>query len=162
MAAVDYFLKIDGIDGESTDAKHKNEIDVESWSWGASNGSSMGYGGGGGTGKVSMEAFHFVMKVNKATPKLILHCCDGKHIKSALLTVREAGGKQQEYLKFKFTDLMIVSYSTGGSGGSDIKPMDTISFNYSKIEVEYAEQKADGSLGSPVTAGWNLKENVKV
>ena len=34
MAAVDYFLKFDGIKGESADVKHKDEIDVESWSWG--------------------------------------------------------------------------------------------------------------------------------
>ena len=36
MAAFDYFLKLDGIPGESTDAKHKGEIDVLSWSWGES------------------------------------------------------------------------------------------------------------------------------
>ena len=33
-AAVDYFLKIDGIDGESTDDKHKGEIQLESYSFG--------------------------------------------------------------------------------------------------------------------------------
>ena len=72
MAAVDYFLKIDGIEGESQDHKHKNEIDVESWSWGETNSGTHAGGGGGGAGKVQMQDFHFVMKVNKATPKLML------------------------------------------------------------------------------------------
>jgi type VI secretion system secreted protein Hcp len=77
MAAVDYFLKIDGIDGESQDAKHKNEIDLESFSWGATQGGTMAFGGGGGAGKVQMQDFHFVMRVNKASPKLFLACANG-------------------------------------------------------------------------------------
>jgi len=80
MAAVDYFLKVDGIEGESKDDKHKGEIDLESWSWGASQAGTSPGGGGGGAGKVSMQDFHFVMKVNKATPKLILACAKGDHI----------------------------------------------------------------------------------
>ena len=70
MAAVDYFLKIDGIPGESTDSKHKNEIDIESWAWGQTNSGSHAYGGGGGAGKVAMQDFNFTMKVNKASPEL--------------------------------------------------------------------------------------------
>lgn len=68
MAAVDYFLKIDGIPGESTDSKHKNEIDIESWSWGQVNSGSHAGGGGGGAGKVSMQDYNFTMRVNKASP----------------------------------------------------------------------------------------------
>ena len=34
MAIADYFLKVDGVEGEAPDSKHKNEIDVQSWSWG--------------------------------------------------------------------------------------------------------------------------------
>jgi type VI secretion system secreted protein Hcp len=159
MAQVDYFLKIEGIPGESQDAKHKDEIDVLSWSWGATNSGTMSYGGGGGAGKVSANDFHFTMKVNKATPKLMQHVCNGKHIASAILTCREAGEKQQEYLKVKFTDLIISSYQTGGSGGSDIKPTDSISFNFAKLEFSYAPQNKDGSLGGPVETSWNFKEN---
>src|SRR5438128_11888840 len=132
MAAVDYFLKLKGIDGESADAKHKGEIDVESWSWGESQSGTGHFGGGSGAGKVQMQDFHFVMKVNKASPKLLLACATGQHIKEATLTCRKAGKDQQEYLKFKFNDLLISSYQTGGSGHSDVVPTDQISFNYSK------------------------------
>jgi type VI secretion system secreted protein Hcp len=161
MAAVDYFLKIDGIDGESTDAKHKGEIDVESWSWGESNSGTHAGGGGGGAGKVSMQDFHFVMKVNKASPKLMLSCANGAHIKSAILTCRKAGGEQQEYMKITFSDLLVSSFQTGGSSGS-VVPVDQISVNFSKIEVEYKPQKPDGSLDAPVKAGYDLKLNKKV
>lgn len=156
--AVDYFLKIDGIPGESEDAKHKNEIDLESWSWGETNSGTHAGGGGGGAGKVSMNDFNFVMHVNKASPKLFLACASGQHIKEALLTCRKAGKEQQEYLKIKFSDLLVASYQTGGSSG-EVVPAEQIALNFSKIEVSYAPQKADGSLDAPVVHNWNLKEN---
>jgi type VI secretion system secreted protein Hcp len=158
MASVDYFLKIEGIEGEATDAKHANEIDLMSWSWGESNSGSHGTGGGGGAGKVAMSDFSFTMRVNKASPKLFLQCATGNHIKSALLTCRKAGKDQQEYLKISFTDLLISSYQTGGSHG-DVVPVDQIAFNFAKIELTYAPQKPDGSLGSPVIAYYNVETN---
>ena len=162
MSTTDFFLKIDGIDGESADGKHKGEIDLLSWSWGETQSGAHAAGGGGGAGKVSMQDFHFTMIVNKATPKLIQACAGGDHIKSAILTCRKAGGQQEEYLKYTFSDLIISSYQTGGSSGSGVVPTEQISFNYAKMEVEYKEQKADGTLGGPVKAGWDLKKNEKV
>jgi len=160
MAAVDYFLKLDGIDGESSDSKHKNEIELESWSWGETNRGSHSHGGGGGAGKVSMQDFNFVMKHNKSSPKLFLACATGEHIKKALLTCRKAGKEQQEYLVIKFDDLLVSGYQTGGSSG-DVVPMDQISLNFTKILFEYKVQNPDGSLGAAATAGYNLKENKK-
>jgi type VI secretion system secreted protein Hcp len=159
MAAVDYFLEIDGIKGESSDSKHKEQIDLESWSWGETNSGTHAGGGGGGAGKVVMQDFSFVMKVNKASPKLFLACATGQHIKKAQLTCRKAGKEQQEYLKIKFEELLISSYQTGGSSG-DVVPTESISFNFSKIEVSYAAQKPDGTLESPLVHTYDLKQNV--
>src|ERR1051326_5587030 len=105
MAAVDYFLTLDGIDGESADAKHKNEIDILSWSWGEEQTGHGHIATGSGAGKVAMQDFHFVMHVNKASPKLMLACASGQHIKKGELTVRKAGGDQQEYYKWTFSDV---------------------------------------------------------
>lgn len=159
--AADFFLKIEGVEGESTDDKHKNEIDVESWSWGETQSGTSSGGGGGGAGKVSMQDFHFVMRVNKASPKLMLSCATGDHIKGAVLTCRKAGGEQQEYMKITMSDLLVSSYQTGGSAG-DVVPVDQISLNFAKIEYEYKQQKPDGSLDSPVKVGYDLKLNKKV
>ncbi len=158
MAAADYFLKIEGIKGEATADGHKAEIDVESWSWGETNSGSHVGGGGGGAGKVSMQDFHFVMKTNKASPEIFLACANGKHISDALLVCRKAGGKQEEYLKIKFSDLLVSSYQIGGSGGSDILPMDQVSLNFAKIEFSYASQKDKGGLDSPLVKKYDLKE----
>jgi type VI secretion system secreted protein Hcp len=158
--AIDYFLEIDGIKGESPDGKHKDKIQLESWSWGATQSGSSDAGGGGGAGKVNMQDFSFAMRMNKASPLLFLSCANGKHIAKAQLICRKAGEKQQEYLKVHFEDLLISSYQTGGAAGQEI-PIDSISFNFAKIKFEYAPQDAKGALGTPVIHGWDLKQNQK-
>jgi type VI secretion system secreted protein Hcp len=162
MAAVDYFLKIDGIDGESTDDKHKKEIDIESWSWGAKNIGSAGKGGGLGAGKVQMDDFSFVMKHNAASNQLMLACSGGDHIKKAVFVARKQGGTQLEYLKITLSDVMISSYHTGASSGGDSIPTDQFSINFSKIEHSYQTQKPDGTGAGLTTKGWDLAANKKV
>jgi type VI secretion system secreted protein Hcp len=158
VAAVDYFLKIDGIAGESQDSKHKGEIELESFSWGATQ--ELRPGAGGGAGKVQMQDFHFVMTVNKASPKLFLACATGQHLKNATLVARKAGKAQQEFLLYKFTDVLISSYQTGGT--AEVLPIDQVAFNFAKIEIELRPQKADGTLGPPEKGGWDVKKNKPV
>jgi type VI secretion system secreted protein Hcp len=143
MAAVDYFLKLDGIEGESADHKHKSEIELQSWSFGATQGGIGSTSGGLGAGKVSVSDFNFVMHANKASPKLFLACCTGEHIKKAQLTCRKAGKEQQEFLKWEFTEVMVSSYQTGGSHEN---PTESISLHFNKVKISYAPQKADGTL----------------
>jgi type VI secretion system secreted protein Hcp len=159
--AIDYFLQINGIEGESTDAKHKGWLDVDSWSWGETQTAAAGPGGGGGgAGKVSLQDFHFVTRVSKASPKLFLACASGQHFKEAKLVGRKAGKDQQEFLTWTFSDVLVSSYQTGGSEAGDL-PIDQASLNFAKIRVDYRPQKADGSLDAPITAGWDRKANTK-
>jgi type VI secretion system secreted protein Hcp len=162
--AFDAFLKIDSIPGESKDSKHKDEIEVFSFSWGESNPAIISSGGGGSTsGKVSMQDFHFVAATQKSSPTLFLACATGEHIKEATLTLRKAGGEQIEYLKYKLSDLLISSFNIGGAqDGGDSVPTESFSLNFAKIEVEYATQRADGTLDAPVKAGYDLALQKKV
>jgi type VI secretion system secreted protein Hcp len=169
MANVDYFLKLDGIDGESMDSKHKNEIDVMSFNWGAKQTGTSYQGGGSGAGKVQMSDFHFTMTTNKASPKLLLNCANGAAIKSAILTCRKAGKDQQEYYKITMTDLLVSSHNVAGgyhksaiAGAVELPvPTDEISLNYSTISFSYSAQKPDGTLDGAITAGWDLKQNMQ-
>ena len=154
------FLKVDGVEGESKDAKHKGEIDVESFSFGASNEGSTGGGGGGGAGKVSMHDFSFTTRASKASPKLFLACASGQHIKTALLTVRKPGGQQQNFLKITLNDVLVSGYAEAGAEATDV-PTDQVTMNFSKIQFSYTGQRPDGSPDAPVTVGWDLKTNTK-
>lgn len=153
-----------GIKGESKEKGFEDQIQVMSWSWGASNQGSSVHGGGMGAGKVSMQDFHFTMQMCKASPELMLHCATGHHIPEAMLTARKAGQKseQQKFLQIKFYDLLISSYQTGGTDGGTGLPVESISFNYSKIEQEYFEQDAKGVTKTAGKAGYDLKKNTKV
>lgn len=154
--AVDVFLKIKGIEGESADATHKNQIDVLSYSWGVSQTGTMSYGGGGGAGKANFGDFNFMMRMNKATPKLMHACATGEHIPDAILSCRKAGGKQEDYMVYKFYDLLISSYQTSASSE---EPTESISFNYSKMEMLYKVQDAKGQLANGPEFKYNIKEN---
>jgi type VI secretion system secreted protein Hcp len=157
--AIDYFLKIDGIPGESLDSKHKGEIEVEAWSWGEANPTAASApGAGGGAGKVQMQDFSFTARTSKASPSLMLACASGKHFKGAVLTARKAGKAQAEFLTFSLSDILVSAYQVGGAEG-EVVPMDSVSLNFSKIQVEYKEQKPDGSLGTSIKAGWDVKKN---
>ena len=159
--AVDMFLKLDGIKGESKDAKHKDEIHIESFSWGMNQTGAHGTGGGGGAGKVSVHDISVTKNTDKSTAGLMLACANGKHIGSGLITVRKAGENPVEYLKIKLSDILITSCQTAGHG-SDLLT-ENITLNFAKFEVEYQVQGKDGKPeGGPDTMGWDVKLNKKI
>ena len=158
MAVADYFLKIDTIKGESQDAKHAGEIEIRAFSFGSSQSGSFNTGGGGGAGKVQMQDFHFTMPLQQASPKLLIACATGQHIKTATLTCRKAGGKQEPYLQVNFTTLLISSFNSSGSSAGDTLPVDQISFNFEYIEYQYRPQMKDGSLGGMIKSYFDVKQ----
>ena len=162
MAQVDYFLKIDGVESESTDDKYKGWIELESFSWGETNSGTAGHGAGQGAGKVQPQDFHFVKKVDKASPVLYIGCATGQHFKKAELVGRKAGGKQVEYFKWTMEEVLISSYQVGGSAASEIVPTEQLSLNFAALEFVYKEQKADGSLGGDVKQKYSFSKNVKI
>src|SRR5215472_13348901 len=117
--AVDMFMKIAGVKGESQDKGHMDEIDVLAWSWGMSQSGTTHMGGGGGSGKVNVQDLSFTKYVDVSSPDLLLACCNGKHFTDATLVVRKAGENPLEYIKVKMQEVIIASVSTGGSGGED-------------------------------------------
>jgi type VI secretion system secreted protein Hcp len=162
MAQVDYFLKLDSVDGESVDDKHKGEIELESYSWGATNAGTAGRGPGAGSGKVQPQDFHLVKKLDKSSPNLYINCCTGQHHKSAIITARKAGGGQQEYFKITLEDVLISSYQHGGASGTGVVPSEQVTLNFAKMEVSYKEQKPDGSLGAEVKQKYDFSANKKI
>src|SRR5215467_7376808 len=147
--AVDMFLKLDGIKGESKDSKHKDEIHIESFSWGMSQTGAHGAGGGGGAGKVNVHDISITKFVDKSSPELMLACANGKHIKEGLITVRKAGENPVEYLKIKLTDILVSGVQEAGHGGDTLT--ENLTLNFAKFHVDYQEQDEKGKpAGGPV------------
>jgi type VI secretion system secreted protein Hcp len=159
--AVDMFIKIKDLPGESKDAKHKDEIDVLAWSWGLSQSAAGHMGGGAGSGKVNVQDLSFTKYIDKSSPNLMLYCCNGKHLADAKLTVRKAGENPLEYLTITMTDCLVSSISTGGSGGED-RLTENVTLHFSQVKVAYAEQDNKGGKVNPQETGWNISQNTKL
>lgn len=157
--AVDMFIKIGKVGGESKDKTHAGEIDVLSWSWGMSQSGSMHGGGGGGSGKVNVQDLSLTKYMDASTTELMKACMAGTHIDQALLCIRKAGDKPLEYLKIKLTNVLISSVSTGGSGGED-RLTENVTLNFEKVNVEYNTQNEKGGKDKPFLVGWDIAANV--
>ncbi len=158
--AVDMFIKIGKLEGESNDNTHGGEIDVLAWSWGMSQSGTMHAGSGGGAGKANFQDISVTKYVDKSSTDLMLACSCGEHYPEAKLTVRKAGKSPLEYLKITMTDVLISSVSTGGSGGED-RLTENVSLNFAKVKVEYTGQKKDGAADKTLEYTWDIQKNVK-
>jgi type VI secretion system secreted protein Hcp len=154
------FLELDGIKGESKDKTHKEKIDVLAWSWGLSNSGTFHSGTGGGAGKANFQDMSVTKYIDKASTDLMYHCASGKHVAKGQLIVRKAGEKPLEYLVFKFTNLLVSSVTTGGSGGED-RLTENISLNFEKVEAAYKIQDEKGGGKDGGQFSWNIAENTK-
>lgn len=157
--AQDMFIKIDGIEGESLDATHKNEIEVLSWHWASTQHSNMHSGSGGGSGKATVEDFSFEHYVDKASTNLLMYCLTGKHIKDVQFVIRKAGGDPLEYLTVKFTDVIITRVETAGSVEDETRPRERVCLAFTKVTQDYVMQTAEGSKSGVISGTYDVKAN---
>ena len=161
----DAFLKINGVDGESSDSKHKGEIEIVSYHWGVSQAISGTVSSSGTFSgqRCDMTALSIVKALDKASPKLAQACAAGDHFTDATLTLSRSTGDKQPYMKYKLSDILIENVSVGGaSNGEGGVPQEELGLRYSKIELEYTVVGTDGKAAGNVSGGWDLKENKKV
>jgi type VI secretion system secreted protein Hcp len=157
--ASDIFAKLGDIKGESTDAKHTDEIEVLSFSWGVTNPAPSGSGGGAVAGKATFKDLSITHHIDKASPKLLEACATGTHLKDATITHRKAGKGQQEYLIIKMNDVIITGVTHEGTTTAAELAPETVSLAFAKVDFEYKPQKPDGSLDAGIHFKYDLKTN---
>lgn len=152
--ATDTHIKFDGVDGESTHADHKGEIEVLSWAWGVSNASSLS-GGGSGKGKAQAGNLNMNKVYDKASPVLAKKCAQGVHFPKVVLTARKSGEGQKDFLKVTMKEVFITSVQNAGDGDGQI--MENVSMSYANIEFSYKAQDDKGTTTGEVKFGWDIK-----
>lgn len=157
---VDIYCKIDGVEGESLDAKHQGWIHVEAIAGGVANAGAFAYGGGGGSGKAQWQDITIRGKFDKCFATLMQKCATGEHIGKVEVSACKAGGDQQEFLNIKMEDVIISSLNL--SGAESTEPMFDCGFNFAKVTVTGKGQDSKGNMGGAVTAGYNVKLNQKI
>jgi type VI secretion system secreted protein Hcp len=156
-AMVENFLKIEGIAGESQDVVHKGEIDVENWTFGGMMAGIDVSSKTPASARAQIQPFQFTMKVNRASALLFQFMATGQHIQKATLTCRKAGKAQNEFLKVTFSDVMVSGLKSTGTSAADNLPIDQVSLNFARIEIEYREMRPDGTAGNPVKSVYDLR-----
>lgn len=156
--AQEIFLKLTGIDGEATDARHPNEIEVLGWDWSVNQSSSMHAGSGGGAGKCTVNDLAFEHYVDRSTPNLVQYCLTGKHVSEAVLVARKAGGTPLEYLKITMEDVLISRVETVCNPNMRA-PREQVSLSFARVRQEYVVQNAQGGSAGTVSIGYDMKAN---
>ena len=158
--AVDMFLKIEGIDGESSDDAHKKWIELLSFSHGVSQPVTGASGTGGRTGgRADFQDFTITKTIDASTPDLNLHCANGKHIPKIEVELCLATEDKHVFMKYEMEDVIVSSISPGGTSDGGVKPLETVSFAYGSIKWEYTPIDSAGSPGASADRTWLLKEN---
>lgn len=162
--AYDIFLKIDGIPGESTDDKHKDEIEILSYGFGVSQpiSGTVSSSGSMSASKADFTDISFMHSYDIASPKLFESCSTGKHIPSAVLSLHRATGNKEKYLEIKLSDVLVSSVQISGSGGGDDVPTESFTLAFGKVEITYTKLGTDGKAAGNASAGWDRIKNVKI
>jgi len=154
--AIDAFLKIEGVTGESVVKGMEGQIDVRSWKWGASQSGTMHTATGGGSGKADVQDLSFSHYVDKASPTLLQFCCSGKHFTKATLTLRKAGDTPLNYLVITLENVLISGVSMGGGQGQE-RLSEDVKLNFSKFSYSYQPQDATGAKsGGAITTNFDI------
>ncbi len=160
-AGGDAFMRVDGIEGEATERNHAKWSNIASFSWGATNSGGLAMGGGGGAGKVQFNQVMVTKTIDKATPKLAQVLAEGRHLAKVEFDFTRGGRAEFAYLKVTLMDVTVSTETIAVASAAD-PGVEHVGFNFAKVEIEYKEQKADGSAGPPVKFGWDVKQNVKI
>jgi type VI secretion system secreted protein Hcp len=152
--AIDVHIRFDGVEGESTDRDHKDEVRVLTWGWGVAQAAAAA-GAGSGTGKATPADLVFTHDYDKASPLLAKRCAQGKHFPTVVLSARKAGEGQKDFLKVTMKEVFITSIQVVGQGEGGLQ--ESVSLRYGTIEFGYKPVDARGGLGTEVKFNWDLK-----
>ena len=152
--AISYFLKIPGVAGESRNAQHVDEIEVDSYTFAETVDIVIsGSGGGARAGRVKVAPFEIVARSSAASPPLFLACAKGIHYPSATLSAVRGGSTPFAFLTWTLTQVLVSGFEQSGSSDG---AFDHFSLVYSKAKLVETPQKADGSAGAAVTGEFDF------
>ncbi len=156
-AAPECFLKVDGVAGESADARHRSESELTGWTLGVASTGSMATGAGGSAGRAEFHPLKVSQRIDRAIPPLVGLAASGQPVPSVTLACRRPGRDAADYLKIALTDVLVTGVRLTET--ADAPPSAEVSLSYGKIVIEYRPQMPDGSVGPPVVTGWDIRAN---
>jgi type VI secretion system secreted protein Hcp len=159
--ALDMFLDLGPVKGESRDKAYAGKIDILAWSWGVSNSGSAHVGGGIGSGKANFQDISLTKYIDLSSSDMLKSVSLGTHFPEAKIIVRKAGGESKlEYYTITLKEVMVTSYQTGGSGGED-RLTENVTLTFAQVDVKYQAQDAKGGKAGDTKFAYNIAENAQ-
>jgi len=159
--AIDVYLHIDGIKGESTDDRHKDWIECKSVSWAVEQPRSATSSTGGGHTAERCEHRDVVITklADLASPILLQTCSAGRTIPKAKLEFMraDAQGERVKYFEIELDNVLIGAVSPSVSEGDILT--EEVGFKFSKVRWKYTQQRISGGAGGNTSGGWDLATN---
>lgn len=159
--AIDVYLQIDGIKGESQDDKHKDWIECESVNWGLiqPRSATASTGGGHTAERVEVQEVTFSKLADLSSPILMQTCAMGKTISKAKFEFMRADGNGTpvKYFEIELENVLIGAITPGIEAGSILA--EHVSLKFSKVKWKYTQQKIGGGTGGTTMGGWDLAGN---
>ncbi len=146
-SGVTWWLRLDGIVGESLDRDHPRQIEVRAMDWQSTQKSTSVAG-------AASKDICLALATSSASPAILKNCVQGSAVATATLSGRKAGEGQKDFLTWDFTNLRIKSYDVAFTDGP---PLDVVTFSFTQVTMTYRPQDIKGGLGAAVTVTWNVK-----
>jgi type VI secretion system secreted protein Hcp len=159
--AIDVYLYIDGIKGESGDDRHKDWIECKSVSWGVEQPRSATASTGGGHTAERCEHRDIVISklADLASPILLQTCAAGRTIPKAKFEFMraDAQGERVKYFEIEIDNVLIGAVSPAVDEGDILT--EQVGFKFSRVRWKYTQQKISGGAGGNTSGGWDLSAN---
>jgi type VI secretion system secreted protein Hcp len=160
--AIDVYLQIDGIKGESQDDKHKDWIEVTGVHWGVfqPRSATSSTAGGHTAERAELDDISFTKIADLSSPILAQTCAMGKTIPKAKLEFFRADndGMRVKYFDIEL-DNVLIGMVKPHMGGDETYLSEIVNLTYSRIKWKYTQQKIGGGIGGNTTGGWDLATN---
>lgn len=135
------------VKGESVSVGHKDDIAIRGFSWGV--GAPSDAVAGQQTGRRSYRSLTLLKNLDSSSTALMSAVATNDVVRSAKLCLRKAGGEQQDYFTISLEKARVVSVDLESDASGH--PVEKVSFNFQKVEVEYRTQGGTGQLGGSFT-----------
>jgi type VI secretion system secreted protein Hcp len=154
--AIDVFLRIDGITGESQNPNFKGQIELNSFSFGATN--VVNIGSGSGSGKVTFTPITVTKLPDTTSPVLFLAVCQGTKAATATVSFVQPGASAA-YITFDLGTVIASGLTTSVTNGVTLE---TITLVCGSLKYTVVTYNAAGAATGTVTDGWDITKNVKL
>ena len=139
------FMLVPGIPGESTDERHANWIDLNTWSWNVSR----------GTGAPAFSTVAVTFGVNRALPPLLADLARGTRVPTVTLQAATTGAQPRQIVTITLSGVTFTRASDTSSGGS---PSNSLSMSFRQVDYKYNFQRDNGT-SQVFDFCWNVAAN---